>query len=124
MTTKQIKIGRNDPCWCKSGRKYKQCHEQIDKKIYHFALEGKTVPSRDMLKTPEQVEKIKESAVINIACLDTIEKEIKEIQSLLSSEEVQSDYEKLLELSSSVEKDQSALEELYIEWEELQEKLC
>ena len=21
-----ISIGRNDPCWCSSGRKYKQCH--------------------------------------------------------------------------------------------------
>ncbi|MGN0987024.1 MAG: SEC-C metal-binding domain-containing protein, partial [Otoolea sp.] len=21
------KIGRNDPCWCGSGKKYKQCHE-------------------------------------------------------------------------------------------------
>jgi len=21
-----IKLGRNDPCWCKSGKKYKQCH--------------------------------------------------------------------------------------------------
>jgi uncharacterized protein YecA (UPF0149 family) len=20
------KIGRNDPCWCGSGRKYKRCH--------------------------------------------------------------------------------------------------
>ena len=20
------KIGRNEPCWCKSGKKYKQCH--------------------------------------------------------------------------------------------------
>ncbi len=21
-----IKIGRNDPCWCSSGKKYKKCH--------------------------------------------------------------------------------------------------
>lgn len=24
------KIGRNDPCWCKSGKKYKRCHEDFD----------------------------------------------------------------------------------------------
>ena len=28
-----MKIGRNDPCWCGSGRKYKQCHEAFDEKI-------------------------------------------------------------------------------------------
>jgi len=25
------KIGRNDPCWCGSGKKYKNCHYKIDK---------------------------------------------------------------------------------------------
>ncbi|MBQ1548147.1 MAG: methionyl aminopeptidase [Lachnospiraceae bacterium] len=78
MTVKQIKIGRNDPCWCGSGKKYKQCHEAFDKKIYSAALEGHTVPSREILKTPEQVEMIKKSAVINVACLDAIAEEIKE----------------------------------------------
>ena len=72
-----MKIGRNDPCWCGSGKKYKQCHEIIDKKIYSYALEGHTVPSRDMLKTPEQIEKIKKSAAINIACLDEIAKKVR-----------------------------------------------
>lgn len=66
------KIGRNDPCWCGSGKKYKSCHMTIDQKIYKAALEGHTVPRRDMLKTPEQIEKIKASAKINIACLDAV----------------------------------------------------
>ncbi len=70
------KIGRNDPCWCGSGRKYKQCHEQIDKKIESYALKGATVPSREILKTPEQIEMIKKSAVINMACLDEVGKRI------------------------------------------------
>lgn len=26
-----MKIGRNEPCWCKSGKKYKKCHEGRDK---------------------------------------------------------------------------------------------
>ena len=25
-TTSHHKIGRNDPCWCGSGKKYKKCH--------------------------------------------------------------------------------------------------
>jgi len=24
------KLGRNDPCWCGSGKKYKNCHMQKD----------------------------------------------------------------------------------------------
>ncbi|CAG0944383.1 partial Protein translocase subunit SecA, partial [Anaerolineae bacterium] len=24
------KLGRNDPCWCGSGKKYKNCHMQSD----------------------------------------------------------------------------------------------
>ncbi|PHR25127.1 MAG: type I methionyl aminopeptidase [Desulfotalea sp.] len=31
-------IGRNDPCWCNSGKKYKKCHLQSDAK-------GETAPS-------------------------------------------------------------------------------
>ena len=25
-----VKPGRNEPCWCGSGRKYKKCHEPVD----------------------------------------------------------------------------------------------
>ncbi len=70
------KIGRNDPCWCGSGRKYKSCHMNFDDKIHKFALQGHEVPSRSIIKTKEQVEGIKESAKINIACLDEVEKRI------------------------------------------------
>ena len=24
-----VKIGRNDPCWCGSGKKFKQCHGKL-----------------------------------------------------------------------------------------------
>ena len=30
MVSPGTKIGRNDPCWCGSGKKYKKCHEQAD----------------------------------------------------------------------------------------------
>ena len=26
------KLGRNDPCWCGSGKKYKRCHMKSDKR--------------------------------------------------------------------------------------------
>ena len=26
------KLGRNDPCWCGSGKKYKKCHMESDLK--------------------------------------------------------------------------------------------
>lgn len=71
------KIGRNDPCWCGSGLKYKNCHMNNDKRMFKAAFEGHTIPRRNMLKTPAQIEKIKESAKINVACLDAVEKAIK-----------------------------------------------
>lgn len=30
------KPGRNDPCWCGSGKKYKKCHIDFDEKIEEF----------------------------------------------------------------------------------------
>ena len=70
------KIGRNDPCWCGSGKKYKVCHAAFDDKIAHFAQLGHRVPTRDLIKTPDQIAGIKESAKINVAVLDYIEKNI------------------------------------------------
>lgn len=71
-------IGRNDPCWCGCGRKYKQCHMAMDDKLRRLADEGETVPTRKMIKTQAQIEKIKESAKINVAVLDYIAEHIKE----------------------------------------------
>lgn len=72
------KIERNDPCWCGSGKKYKFCHEAIDSKIALYKAKHHKVPTRNMLKTSEQIEKIKESCKINIAVLDEIERTIHE----------------------------------------------
>lgn len=72
-----MKIGRNDPCWCGCGRKYKQCHEAFDRKIESFAREGHIVPSHDIIKTPEQIAGIRESAKINMACLDAVAESIR-----------------------------------------------
>ena len=72
------KIGRNDPCWCGSGKKYKGCHEAFDEKINQDARMLHIVPKHNIIKTPQQIEKIKESCKINIAILDYLEKNIHE----------------------------------------------
>ena len=66
------KIERNDPCWCGSGKKYKSCHMRFDEKIRGYQLGGYIVPDRSIIKTPEQIEGIKESAKVNMACLDAV----------------------------------------------------
>lgn len=71
------KIGRNDPCWCGSGKKYKKCHEEFDDKISFIKSQGHEVPDRSIIKTPEQIEGIKESCKINIAVLDYVAENIR-----------------------------------------------
>ena len=71
------KLGRNDMCWCGSVKKYKNCHMALDEKIHHYALQGHIVPTHDILKTPEQIQGIRDSSVINIAVLDEVAKMIK-----------------------------------------------
>lgn len=66
------KLGRNDPCWCGSGRKYKACHMAMDEKIHRYELEGHIVPPREILKTEKQIQGIRESSVINMAVLDAV----------------------------------------------------
>lgn len=82
------KIGRNDPCWCGSGKKYKACHARMDEKIEQIRLEGKMVPTQDMIKTPEQIEGIRESSKINIAVLDMIAEKIHAGMSTLEIDEL------------------------------------
>lgn len=66
------KMERNDPCWCGSKKKYKQCHMHFDEKIKAFELEGHMVPDHSLIKTPEQLAGIRESAKINVAVLDYV----------------------------------------------------
>lgn len=66
------KLERNDPCWCGSHKKYKHCHMQFDERLRAFALEGHIVPDRSLIKTPEQIEGIRESGKINVAVLDHV----------------------------------------------------
>lgn len=67
---------RNDLCWCGSGKKYKKCHMAIEEKMKLHAEKGGIVPKRKLLKTPFQIEKIKESAAVNTAVLDAVAEQI------------------------------------------------
>ena len=55
------KIGRNDPCWCGSGKKYKDCHLALDEKINSYKLKGWKIPPKKIIKRPDQIDGIRES---------------------------------------------------------------
>ena len=44
-----LKIGRNDPCWCGSGKKYKKCHEAFDEKMEIMKQKGYAVIDQSIL---------------------------------------------------------------------------
>lgn len=73
-----MRIGRNDNCWCNSGMKYKNCHMEMDQKIETFARQGAMVPSKDMIKNPAQIEGMKKAGKANTMVLDYITPYVKE----------------------------------------------
>lgn len=70
------KLGRNDACWCGSGKKYKRCHHAFDLKMEEMYEAGHELPWHDMLKGPADIEAIRKSAEINIGVLDYIAEHI------------------------------------------------
>lgn len=50
---------------------------ELDKKILFFQNHGCLVPSRNLIKTPEQIEGIRRSGAVNTGVLDLVAKEIK-----------------------------------------------
>lgn len=45
---------------------------EMDLKIMALEKKGKLVPTRDMIKTPEQIECIRKSGIVNTGCLDAV----------------------------------------------------
>lgn len=68
--------GRNDACWCGSGRKYKKCHLDFDERLQDLYEQGFEVPERALLKSAADIEGIKRSAAINIGVLDYVSERI------------------------------------------------
>lgn len=89
-------LGRNDPCPCGSGKKYKYCHQAIDEKMLQYRRKGCIVPSKKLLKTKSEIEAIRESCKVNIAVLDYVAENIREG---MSTEEINTlVYEKTIAL--------------------------
>ena len=51
---------------------------EMDKRILSFQERGKLCPSRELIKTPEQIEGIRKAGVLNTAVLDTVAEKIRE----------------------------------------------
>ncbi len=84
LATKK-KIGRNDPCWCGSGNKYKKCHLREDRQ---GASRSGTSPSRSPwkranrklrieLKSQEQIEGIRRAGQLTREILTKLEDVVK-----------------------------------------------
>ncbi|MEY8460591.1 type I methionyl aminopeptidase [Eggerthellaceae bacterium 24-137] len=68
--------GRNDECWCGSGKKYKKCHLDFDERLEALFEAGEDVPTRDLLKTAADIESVKKSAAVNVGVLDYVAERI------------------------------------------------
>lgn len=64
--------GRNDACWCGSGKKYKKCHLANDERMEELAGQGFEVLPRTLLKSAADIEGIKYSAEVNVGALDYV----------------------------------------------------
>lgn len=71
-----MKLSRNDECWCGSHKKYKKCHLVFDEKLETLRQKGYKIPPKKMIKNQEQIEGIRQAAVVNNGLLDYIEQHI------------------------------------------------
>lgn len=71
------KITRNDPCWCGSGKKYKNCHLAFDEKLDYYEDQGYLITPYEYIKNEEQIEGIRKSGVANTEILDVVASKIK-----------------------------------------------
>ena len=44
LTRSRPKLGRNDPCWCGSGKKYKKCHMKEDEASMYAVADAEAPP--------------------------------------------------------------------------------
>ncbi|MBN1577505.1 MAG: type I methionyl aminopeptidase [Chitinispirillaceae bacterium] len=74
-------IGRNDPCWCGSGKKYKKCH-LIQDQATSAALPPRqprrpSLKDKKLIKSPHDIEGMERAGVFNGELLDYIRPLIK-----------------------------------------------
>ncbi len=71
-------IGRNDPCYCGSGKKYKKCHLKYDENLVAYEMKGYEIPKKKNIKNMAQIEGIRKSAVITKKLFDLLDDFVKE----------------------------------------------
>jgi methionyl aminopeptidase len=71
------KLRKEEPCWCKSGKAYGECHAAFDRKIEIFKKKFHQVPPRNIIKNEEMLEGMRASSKINVAVLDYVGEHIK-----------------------------------------------
>ena len=64
------------PCWCGSGKAYKDCHCAFDEKYESLRRRGAHLPPRKLIKNEAQIEKIRRSAKVNVAVLEYVAEHI------------------------------------------------
>lgn len=67
----------DDKCWCGSGKFYPECHQALDIELETLKKKGNIVPTRKLIKTPSQIEGIREACRINTLVLDKVAECIK-----------------------------------------------
>lgn len=72
------KLPDTAPCWCGSGKPYAACHKAEDDRLEELRRTGHKVPSRKMIKTPEQILGCREAGRINSLVLDAVSANIRE----------------------------------------------
>ena len=65
---------------------------ELDKKILYMQDHGHLVPTRELIKTPEQIEGIRRSGVVNTGVLDLVAQEIKEGMTTAAIDKLVYDY--------------------------------
>lgn len=69
-----MKLMRNEPCWCGSGKKYKKCHLEMDMRLDELASKGYIVPPRKIIKNEEQIQGIRRACQLSKEILVRLEK--------------------------------------------------
>lgn len=83
-----FEIGRNDKCWCGSGKKYKACHNRSDEaNLSPYIKKGYPIPDRSLILSPEQIEGVRKSAKVTVGIMNELEKIVKEGISTLEIDE-------------------------------------
>jgi methionyl aminopeptidase len=65
-------LSRNDPCWCGSGKKYKNCHLKYDRATRRSSRGRERQGSGTIIKTEEQIEGIRKSSQLTRDILDML----------------------------------------------------